>query len=155
MVSSPNDWKHLLKTEISQKSFSKIFCYVNKATRKVKDFQNSPIKKFTSLFNLIVLITTNLSNAFHGHTSLRQTIFSVLMSREKFLLTDLRNALIDSYILSILYKFIHFFLLNCAIHRMGNTPDILRLRCKGKKESQAYFIFSSSFPKLLQTSLVN
>ena len=35
----PNDWKHLLRTETSQKSLLKIFCYNNKVTRKVKDFQ--------------------------------------------------------------------------------------------------------------------
>ena len=34
-----NDWKHLLRTETSQKSLSKIFCYNNKVTRKAKDFQ--------------------------------------------------------------------------------------------------------------------
>ena len=35
----PNDWKHLLRTEISQKSLLKIFYYNNKVTRKVKNFQ--------------------------------------------------------------------------------------------------------------------
>ena len=54
----PNDWKHLLRTETSQKSLLKISCYKNKVTRKVKDF------------NLIVLNTTNLSNSFHSQTSL-------------------------------------------------------------------------------------
>ena len=37
--SIPNDWKHLLRTETSQKSLLKIFCYNNKVTREVKDFQ--------------------------------------------------------------------------------------------------------------------
>ena len=71
MASIHNDWKHLLRTETSQKKFLKIFCYNNKIARKVKDFQNSLIKKFISPFNLIVLTTTNLSNSFHGQTSLR------------------------------------------------------------------------------------
>ena len=35
----PNDWKHLLRTETSQKSLLKIFCCNNKVTRKVKDFK--------------------------------------------------------------------------------------------------------------------
>ena len=35
----PNDWKHLLRTETSQKSLLKIFYYNNKVTRKVKNFQ--------------------------------------------------------------------------------------------------------------------
>ena len=34
-----NDWKHLHRTETSQKSLLKILCYNNKVTRKVKDFQ--------------------------------------------------------------------------------------------------------------------
>ena len=34
-----NDWKHLLRTETSQKSLLKTFCYNNKVTRKVKNFQ--------------------------------------------------------------------------------------------------------------------
>ena len=68
---TPNDWLERLGTEPSQKSFLKIFCYNNKVTRKVKDFQNSLIKKFAPPFNLIVLTTTNLSNLFYGQTSSR------------------------------------------------------------------------------------
>ena len=68
---TPNDWLERLGTEPSQKSFLKIFCYNNKVTRKVKDFQNSLIKKFASPFTLIVLTTTNLSNLFYGQTSSR------------------------------------------------------------------------------------
>ena len=56
--SIPNDWKYLLRTETSQKSFLKIFCYNinNKVARKVKDFQDSLIEKFTSPFNLIQVV---------------------------------------------------------------------------------------------------
>ena len=39
MVLISNDWKHLLRTETSQKSLLKILCYKNEVTRKVKDFQ--------------------------------------------------------------------------------------------------------------------
>ena len=35
----PNDWKHLLRTETSQKSYLKTFYYNIKDSRKVKDFQ--------------------------------------------------------------------------------------------------------------------
>ena len=39
MDSIPNHWKHLLRTETSQKSLLKIICYNNnKVTSKVKDF---------------------------------------------------------------------------------------------------------------------
>ena len=58
----PNDWKHLLRTETSKISILKTFYCRNKSTRKVKDFQNSLIKKFTSSFILIVLNTSNLSD---------------------------------------------------------------------------------------------
>ena len=36
----PNDWKDLLRNGTSQKSLLEFFCYSNKVTRKVKDFQN-------------------------------------------------------------------------------------------------------------------
>ena len=58
----PNDCKHLLRTETSQKSLSKIFCYKMKSMRKQKTSENSLIKKLTLPFNLIILNTTNLSN---------------------------------------------------------------------------------------------
>ena len=53
MDSIPNDRKHLLRTETSQKTFLKTFCHNNKVTKKVKDFQNTLIKKFTLPFYLI------------------------------------------------------------------------------------------------------
>ena len=89
-----------------------------------------------------MLNTTNLSNSFHGQTSLRDTITFLIC---------LRKALMDSYIFSIWYKLIHFSLpLNRAIHRMGNVANNLCLRCKEQEESQHYFIFFFlSFPKLL------
>ena len=43
MGSISNDWKHLLRTETSQKSLLKIFCYNNKVTWKVKDSQKLSI----------------------------------------------------------------------------------------------------------------
>ena len=43
MGSIPNGWKHLLRTETSQKSLLKIFCYNNKVTWKVKDSQKLSI----------------------------------------------------------------------------------------------------------------
>ena len=56
----------------------------------------------------------------------------------------------DSYVCSILYKIIHFSLpLNSAIHRRGNTPNILCLRCKEQKQSQPYFIFYCEISKIV------
>ena len=88
--SIPSDWKHLLRTETSQKSFIKTFCYNNKVTNKVTKrlpkLSNKEIY-FTLLSNIISNSTKyNLSNSFHGQTSLRNTIFSVLISGVKLLL---------------------------------------------------------------------
>ena len=58
-----------------------------------KSSKNSLLKKFTLYFNLIVINTENLSNPFHGQTSLKDTIFSALKSRAKLLLIVLRIGL--------------------------------------------------------------
>ena len=53
----------------------------------------------------------NLSNSFHGQTSLRNTIFSVLISGVKLLLIHnwfKKCWWIASYVFSILYNLIHF-----------------------------------------------
>ena len=79
-------------------------------------------------------------------------MFSVLISGVKFLLIGLRNALMDSYIFSILYKRIHFSLpLNPAIQYTewaGSTPNILCPRCKEQKKSQPYFILYCKLSRL-------
>ena len=82
---------------------------------------------------------------------MKNTIFSVAISRVRLLRIGLRDALMDSYIFSILYKFVHFSLpLNPTIQRMGNARNILCLRCKKQKESQLYFI---SYCKLSRITL--
>ena len=88
-----------------------------------------------------MLNTTDLSISFHGQTSLKDTIFSVLVSGVKLFVVGWRNGLMDSYIFSIWYKRIYFSLpLNLAIHRMDNASNILCLSCK-EQESRSYFIF--------------
>ena len=48
----------------------------------------------------------------------------------------------DGYIFSTWYKFIHFSLpLSPAIHRIGNTPKSLCIRCNESEESHPHFIF--------------
>ena len=77
-------------------------------------------------------------------------MFSVLISGVKLLLISLRNAPMDSYIFSILYKLIHFSLpLNPAIHRMGNKSNILCPECKKQKGLNPILYIIASFPKLL------
>ena len=114
MGSILNDWKHLLGTETSQKSLLKIFCYNNKVTWNVKVSQKLSKRNFLHPSIKIVLNSTKskwykynkfISNSFHGQTSLRKTIFSVLISGVKPLLIGLRNALMDSYILYFLSCF--------------------------------------------------
>ena len=53
------------------------------------------------------------------------------------------------YIYIIWYKLIHFsLLLNPAIERMGNTPNILYPRRMGQVESQPHFIFYCKLSKV-------
>ena len=143
------DWKHLLWTETSQKSLVEIFCYYNKVTRKVKDFQKLSYKEiyFTIQSNI-----TKYNKPFKfilSQTSLRNTKFSVLISGVKLLLIGLRNVLMGKYINSFLYKLIYFLLpLNPAIHRMGNTLNVLCPRCKEQKNSHPYFIFHWKLSKI-------
>ena len=55
----------------------------------------------------------------------------------------------DSYIFSFLYKLINFSLpLSPVIHRMANTSNIMRPRCKEQKDSQPCFIFYYKLPKI-------
>ena len=125
----PIDWKHL-ELKLLKKSLLKISCYNNKVVQKVKDsqklskrnFQHPSIKVVlnSAKSKQYLLNTTNLPNSFHGQNCLENTVFSVLISGVKLFLNSLRNALIDSYVFSILYKRIHFSLpLNPAIHRVG------------------------------------
>ena len=65
-------WKHVLRTETSQKFLLKNFCYNNKGTKKVKVFRKLSNKEIYSPFSLIVLNIRNLSNSFHGQTSLKE-----------------------------------------------------------------------------------
>ena len=43
MGSIPNDWKHLPRTETSQKYFRKTFYYNNKVTKKLPKLSNKEI----------------------------------------------------------------------------------------------------------------
>ena len=53
------------------------------------------------------------------------------------------------YIYSIWYKLIHFsLLLNPAIQRMGNTPNILHPRRMEQVESHPHFIFCCQLSKV-------
>ena len=112
----PNNWKHLLKTETFKRKIPFKALYPYKGTRKVKGFQKLSNKEiyFTLQSYIIVKInTTNLSDSFHGQTSLKNTIFSV------------KKTLMDMYFLSSINLFNFSFPLNPVIHRMGNTAKIL------------------------------
>ena len=58
-------------------------------------------------------------------------------------------SLVKTFSLISATELIHFSLpLNSAIHRMGNTPNILCPRCKEQEESQPYFIFYCKLSKI-------
>ena len=125
----------------SQKKNSFLRHYTSiKTLGKWKTSKNSLIKEFTSPFNLIVLNNaTNLSNTFHGQTSLKNTVFSVKKS-------------FDGYIFPVWYKLIHFsFPLNTAVHRTGNAAKILcpSLDVENNKSLNPILYFVASSPKAL------
>ena len=81
-----NDWKHLLRTETSQKSFLKVFCENKKVIRKVKDFQKLSNKdiylslqsnsaKYNKPFKFVSLL-----NFLEGHHILSLDIWSKTFS---------------------------------------------------------------------------
>ena len=96
------DWKHLLRTKLSQKSFLETFYNSNKGTRKVKDFQKlsdkgmyfilqSNITKYNKPFKFISFLFN--SNFLEEHR-----IFSPEIWSKTF--TDwFKNALMDVYFL--------------------------------------------------------
>ena len=109
----PSDWKHLLRTETSQKSYLKTFYYNIKDRRKVKDFQklsNNEIyftlqcnsTKYNKPFKFI-----SWPNFLEGHHILSHEILGKAF-------TDCFKSCYDGYIFS-----------NPAINRMGNAPNIL------------------------------
>ena len=105
-----------LKLKLFKRKISFKALYPYKGTRKVMGFQKLSNKEiyFTLQSNIIVKInTTNLSDSFHGQTSLKNTIFSV------------KKTLMDMYFLSSINLFNFSFLLNPVIHRMGNAAKIL------------------------------
>ena len=134
-----NDWKHLFRTETSQKSFTKAFSYYNKVTKSLikslEDFQSSLIKKFISPFYL----------------SLKNTIFSVLISAVKLLLIHnwfKKCWWMDSYIciFSILYKLIHFSSLKpCSTQNEQHTKYSVSWMERTKRVSILIYILLHSF----------
>ena len=56
-----NDWKHLLRTETSQKSFLKTFYYNNKGLRKVKNSEELSNKE---IYFLLQSISTKYNKSF-------------------------------------------------------------------------------------------
>ena len=84
----PNYWKHLLWTETFQKSLLHVFCYNNKVTRQVKDLKKPSNKDiYCSLQSNSAKYNKPLKFIFWPKTSLKDTIFSVLISGVKKFLT--------------------------------------------------------------------
>ena len=85
-----NDWKHLLRTETSQKSLLKIFYYNNKVTMKVKDFQKLSNKEIYFTFQSNSTKYNKLFKLISRPNLLEDAIFSFLISGIKLLLIGLR-----------------------------------------------------------------
>ena len=146
----PNKWIHMLKTETSQQSSLKAFCFNYKGFKKIKNFQKLSNKEiyFTLQNN-----NENLHRPFKfiswtNHID-RHPVFKPKDWDKMF--TNWFKKCSDGCIFSILYKLLHFSLPLCpAIQQMGNTPTILCPRCRENEESHPHFIFHC---QLLQTTL--
>ena len=142
--------KYLLRSKTSQKSLLKILCYNNKVTKKVKDFQ-----KFT---NEEIYFTLQ-SNSTKYNKPFSFISWPNFLEEHHFLSSDIwgktftdrfKKSSDRAILFSFLYKVIHFFPLNPATHRMGNTTNIECRRCKKQKDSQPYF---TSFRRLSKITL--
>ena len=111
-----NDWKHLIRTQTSQKSFLKTFYCNNKGTMKVKDFPKLSNKEIYLSSSLLVLNTTSLScsNFLEGHHILSPEIGGKT-------LTDWFKKCCDGC---------NFVTPKHRQHRMDNAPNIMCPRCK-------------------------
>ena len=100
----PNSWKHLLRAEGSQKSLLKIFCYNNKCTKKVKDFQKLSNRW---IYSTLQFNCTKYNKPFKfiswTNFSVKDTMFSALESGVQLLLIGLKIALMDIYFLTLQY----------------------------------------------------
>ena len=149
MGSIPNDGKHLLRTKTSQKSLLKIFCYNNKVTRKVKNFQ---------IFSNKAIYFTLQSNSAKYNNPFKLISWPNFIEEQHIVSPGIQGKTFTNWFkkyadgqLYIFYldKLIQFSLpLKPAIHRMGNTLNILCPRCKEQKESQPYFIFNCKLTKI-------
>ena len=122
----------MLKTETSQQSLLKVFCFNYKGTKKVKNFQKPSNKEiyFTLQNN-----NENFNRPFKFISWTNHIDENLVFTPETWgkIFTNWSKKCSDGYIFSIWYKLIHFSLpLSPAIHRMGNTPTILCPRCKEK-----------------------
>ena len=130
----PRNWLHTLRTKTSQDSLLKLVYYNSKDSRKTKNLQklsNEEIyftlqhnnEKYNKPFKFI-----SWSNYIEENFLFNPEVWGKVF-------TNWFKKCFDGYIFSIWYKFIHFFLpLTPAMHKMGNAPNTLCLRCKERKE---------------------
>ena len=118
--SIPNNWKHLRRTETSQKSFIKTFCYNNKATKSLIKSLNS--KRLPKLSNKEIYLTVLYIP--EEHHILSPDIWG-------------KNLLIHNWFEECWWIAIYVYFLSCinlffslplnpAIHRMGTAPHQFR-----------------------------
>ena len=100
-VTIPNNWKHKIRKETSQKSPFKIFCFNNGNTTKTKDLQKLFDKE---IHCTLITLSINPLSLFHGQTV--DTKISALVFVAKSLLIRLLSVL--KSIFFICNKFVHF-----------------------------------------------
>ena len=142
----PNNWIQMLKTETSQQSLLKVFCFNYKGTKKVKNFQKLSNKEINNN-------NENFNRPFKFISWTNHIDENPVLNPKNWgkIFPNWSKKCSDGYIFSTEYKLIHFSLpLSPAIHRMGNTPTNRCPRCKESEESHPHFIFHC---KLSQTTL--
>ena len=137
-------WKHIIRNETFNNSFSKPSATITKALENKKTSNNFSIRKSTLPFKLITINTENPLTSFYVKKFMEEyhNLIPDTCNTCGKIFTDWFTKCSDGYIVSIWYKFIHFpLLLNLAIHRTDNSPNILCPRCREQDESHSHFIF--------------
>ena len=96
----PNDPKHVIKNETSQRSLFKTFCFNNKDTNKTEDFQNLFNKEISSLANPIA------SNAFISWLNFEERYQNFSPNNWGKINAEYFKKTLHGYIFSVCYKFI-------------------------------------------------
>ena len=130
-----SNWKHLFRTENSQKVLSNFFYYKNKGTREVKDFQKLRNKEIYFAFQ---------SNSTKQNKSFKFISWPNFLERHHILTPNIWGKTFTDWFIKCSDRYI---LSSPARRSMGNAPNILCPRCKEREESHLHFIFCCNMSK--------